>query len=411
MITAGAARAQNGLRLVNKQKGEGAFGGAFAALGEQIAHLALGFAHPHVQNLRPLDMEEELRMVHAGVLADLPAQIVGGGLAQQGLAAAGRTVKKKALGDIVLEALEQGPVQKGQFDGVADALHRLVLAADRGPRNRGDGFQDALDAFAGADDFQGDALVGVEPHFHARLELFLGEEGGAEQDGAEQAGFLADAQASARQQLVNAHNRSVAVEAETLHDGEGLVEQNALADLQAGQGDLRIQAADIIGPAGADVRLVGFHRHEESADAVSRGAEFFDDSVQFFDGLAGLVVDLLHLGHAVAQIDHVQEGQIVRRQLAGDHVNQLERGKGVQFFAGEERIGGRGNGLRPRHRLTAGRRGFERSAARDWLFLGFSHCHTVIRVADFATGGRDFFKLKLRQAPALVESLRQRCGV
>jgi len=43
--------------------------------------------------------------------------------------------------------------------------------------------------------------------------------------------------------------------------------------------------------------------------------------------------------------------------------------------------------------LTAGRRGFERGAARHWLFLGFSHCHTVIRVADFATGGGDFFKL------------------
>ena len=65
-VTAGAARAEDGFRLVNEQEGQRTFRRALAALGEQIAHLPLGFAHPHVENFRPFDVQEKFRMVHAG---------------------------------------------------------------------------------------------------------------------------------------------------------------------------------------------------------------------------------------------------------------------------------------------------------------------------------------------------------
>ena len=45
-------------------------------------------------------------------------------------------------------------MQERQFDGVADGLHRLGLAADGRPRQRGHRFQGAFDALAHADDFQ-----------------------------------------------------------------------------------------------------------------------------------------------------------------------------------------------------------------------------------------------------------------
>ena len=63
-VTAGPARAQNGFRLVNEQKGERAFGGALAALGEKVAHLPFRLAHPHVEDFGAFDVQKELRMVH-----------------------------------------------------------------------------------------------------------------------------------------------------------------------------------------------------------------------------------------------------------------------------------------------------------------------------------------------------------
>ena len=159
----------------------------------------------------------------------------------------------------MFEALEQ-ITQKRQFNGVTDGLHRLRLAADGGPRQLGDRFERALNAFAHADDFQGDALIDVEPHFHAGLEFFLGEQGGTEQHERHQAGFLADAQPAVGKQFVNAHDGAVAIEAEALHNGEGLVAQHALAELEAVQGNLGVNAAHVIRAADAHMSLVRVHR-------------------------------------------------------------------------------------------------------------------------------------------------------
>ena len=55
-------------------------------------------------------------MIHAGLRLDLLAQVVGRRLAEQGLAAARGTVQQKALGNRVLEALEQ--VGRGRIDTI-----------------------------------------------------------------------------------------------------------------------------------------------------------------------------------------------------------------------------------------------------------------------------------------------------
>ena len=78
VIAAAMTGAQDGLRFVDEQEGQRAVIGAFPALDEQVPHLAFRFAHPHVQNLRPLDVQEEFRPVHTALGLDLLAQIVSG---------------------------------------------------------------------------------------------------------------------------------------------------------------------------------------------------------------------------------------------------------------------------------------------------------------------------------------------
>ena len=112
------------------------FGRFFAALCEQVPDLAFRFTQPHVEHFRPFDAEEEFGMVLAGLLANLEAQVVRRGLAEQRLAAAGRAVEEKAFRDRMIKPFEQFRVQERQFDGIADALHGFLLATDVLPENR-----------------------------------------------------------------------------------------------------------------------------------------------------------------------------------------------------------------------------------------------------------------------------------
>ena len=82
------AGAEDGFGLVDQQERQVALGGLFAALDEEFAYLALGFAEPHVEDFRSFDAEEELLPVLAGFLADLESQVMGGGFAEEGFAAA-----------------------------------------------------------------------------------------------------------------------------------------------------------------------------------------------------------------------------------------------------------------------------------------------------------------------------------
>ena len=114
------------------------FAGLFAALLEKVAHLTFGFAQPHVENLGTFDAEEELGMIFAGLVFDLQAQVVCSGLAEQGLAATGGTVKQEALRHRVIEALEEMRVQIRKLDRVSNGLNCLLLATDAVPWERFD---------------------------------------------------------------------------------------------------------------------------------------------------------------------------------------------------------------------------------------------------------------------------------
>src|SRR5690606_11883515 len=131
-----AANPEDAFGLVDEQKRELALGGAFAALREEVADLTLGFAHPHVQDLRPLDVEEELGAIDPGAFLDLLPQVPRRRLAKKRLAAPWRPVQEESLGHRVIEALEQIAPQERQFDRVTDRLHRLVLSPDGRPRKR-----------------------------------------------------------------------------------------------------------------------------------------------------------------------------------------------------------------------------------------------------------------------------------
>ena len=82
-------------------------------------------------------MHEIFPHLLAGLLPELLRQIVGGRLADERLAAAGRAVEQEALRRGVLEFLEQLGVQQRQLDRVPDRLQRLLLAADFFPRQLG----------------------------------------------------------------------------------------------------------------------------------------------------------------------------------------------------------------------------------------------------------------------------------
>ena len=74
-----------------------------------------------------------------------------------------------------------------------------------------------------------------------------------------------------------------------MNDGERLVAKDSLADLEAREGDGGIDPADIIGPAHADVGFIRFHGQEKGAHAERGRAQFLDDGIELFDGLAGLI--------------------------------------------------------------------------------------------------------------------------
>ena len=109
-----------------------------------------------------------------------------------------------------------------------------------------------------------------------------------------------------------------------MHNGKGFIQEHALADLQAGKRHLRIQPANVIRAAHANMAFVRFKRHQESADAIGGGAQLFHNGIQLFDGLARLIVHFLNLHNAVAQINHVHDGSVAGRQFGGDQINQLQ---------------------------------------------------------------------------------------
>jgi len=335
MGAASAADAEDGLGLVNEQEGELAVGGAFAALKEEVTDLTFRFTDPHVEDFGALDVDEELGVIDAGSGADLLAEIEGSGLAEEGFSAARGTMEEEAFGHGMVEALEEIRVEKGEFDGVAYGLDRLVLTADGGPGQFGNVFEGAVDTSSGAQDFEGDALVQIETNFEAGFEFLLPEQGGADDDGRGPAGFGAESEAVVGEDLIDLDDWSVGVEAEALNHDERLVAEDAFADVEDGEGDLGVDPGDIVGTADADMGLVGFDGPEEGADAEGGGSKFFEGDLVSFERGAGVVIHFLQGDDPLAEVGEVEQGRMARGQLGSDDVEELERRQAIKVVAGQ----------------------------------------------------------------------------
>src|SRR5688572_15709127 len=90
---AGAARAEQGVHLVEKDDDRDIFVGLLFGFDEDLPDLALGLADVLVQQLGALDVQEEALDLLAALLGDLLGQVIGHGLGDHGLAAAGRAVE------------------------------------------------------------------------------------------------------------------------------------------------------------------------------------------------------------------------------------------------------------------------------------------------------------------------------
>ena len=127
---AGAAGAEEGVHLVEEDDDGDVLGGLFLGLDEDLANLALGLADVLVEELGALDVEEEALDLLAALFGDLLGEVVGDGLGDHGLAAAGRAVEEHALGRGELVLFVVVGVEVRQLDGVLDGLDLVAEAAD-----------------------------------------------------------------------------------------------------------------------------------------------------------------------------------------------------------------------------------------------------------------------------------------
>src|SRR5436190_11675071 len=123
-------RVRKSIHLVEEHHDRHVVGRLLLGLDEDLADLALGLADVLVQELRPLDVEEEALDLLAALLGDLLGEVVGHRLGDHRLAAAGRAVEEHALGRRELVLLIIVGVQIGELDGVLDRLRPGAEAAE-----------------------------------------------------------------------------------------------------------------------------------------------------------------------------------------------------------------------------------------------------------------------------------------
>ena len=127
---AGAARAEQGVHLVEEHHDRHVLVGLLLGLHEDLADLALGLADVLVEELGALDVEEVALDLLAALLGDLLGEVVGDGLGDHGLAAAGRPVEQHALGRRELVLLVVVRVEVRQLHRVLDGLDLRAEPAD-----------------------------------------------------------------------------------------------------------------------------------------------------------------------------------------------------------------------------------------------------------------------------------------
>jgi hypothetical protein len=152
------------------------------ALANRSADDPLGFAQPHVQNLRSFDVQEraarDRRVLRLAIRSSLPlrftdelSQTGGCGLPDQGLTATRRSIEQEALRLRELIFRERVGMEQRIFDGFPDGFDRLMLPADLLPRHTGHFIEEVRPRLAIFKLFDGDPVCRLDPDFVAGFEI------------------------------------------------------------------------------------------------------------------------------------------------------------------------------------------------------------------------------------------------
>jgi hypothetical protein len=319
-VPPGPARAQNGFRLVDKNKRQKTFARFFAGARKQLPDLPLRFPHPHVQHFGPLDVEEIFRTLLPRLFAQLPRQVVGGRFAQQGLAAARGAMEQKTFRRRMPVGAKQVAVQKRQLDGIAHRPHRLRLAADLFPRKIRHPFQQMIPRLRLRHHLQRHPRRGIQPDLQPGLEPFLGQRTGPQDQKILHPAVLPHSQPAIGQQIENFRHRPAAFEAQIPNHHISFVQQHPRSGQERALRQAGVDRAIKFRAALANQRRVRLGQRQQRPHAIGGRGELVYHLVELFQRAPRLVVHLLHLRDAAPQIKELAAMDRVVRNGLGNQI-------------------------------------------------------------------------------------------
>ena len=175
--------------------------------------------------------------------------------------------------------------------------------------------------------FDGDAVVRIDPHLVAGLELLFQKPVAALDDGGLHAVLGAHAQAVGAEHFGDLHHRPRLVVAEIADDHERLVHQHPRAAAQARHVETRVDVAVVVRAADHDLRGLLRGAGEECPDAVRGRGDLLHDRLQLLDRGARLAHRVLVLGEVHAELEQFSALRVARRERCDETVDAFERGE------------------------------------------------------------------------------------
>src|SRR5262245_59702732 len=301
---AGAAGAEEGVHFIEEDDDGDVLGGLFAGLDEDLADLAFGFADVLVEELGALDREEEALDLFAAFFGDAGGEVVGDGLGDHGLAAAGGAVEEDALGGGEMVFLVVVAVEVGELDGVLDGLDLGGEAADVLVVDVGDFLEGEVFDLALGELFEEVAALAVHEDVIADLE-FDGAEGVGDDADLILVGALGDDGAVILEEFLEDDDLALDLVAGGLDDVEPLVEDQFLAGLDVGGLDGGVEVDLHLAALREDVDGPVLVFREVDAVGGGRGAQLVHFLLQRRDLLTRLVQGVHQLLVLVERLDEL----------------------------------------------------------------------------------------------------------